>query len=240
MNILITGGASGLGEAITRKLVQDSECKVYFTYSKSHINALKIETEFPNAFSIKCDYTNATEVDELKEKIDRLNIDILINNAYNGGFIQSYFHKTAPIDFLNDFKANILPTIFITQSAISCFRKKKNGKIITILTAALINTPPIGSSVYSANKAYMEELTKVWATENVKFNISSNSVSPSFMPTGLTADVDERIVEQMQENHPLKKLLTTEEVADTVFFLTKASPQINGINIVLNAATNIK
>lgn len=164
----------------------------------------------------------------------------MINNAYSGDFLKSHFHKISSNDFLSDFKENIIPVIEITQEVLKFFRKKKNGKIITILTSALVELPPVGSSVYIANKAYLEKLTKVWANENAKFNITSNSVSPSFMQTYFTSKVDERIIEQMISNHNLKKLLTVEEVAETVSFLTTASSQINGVDIVLNSVPNIK
>ena len=240
MNILITGGASGLGEAITRLLARNKEHTIYFTYTKSEANAKKIEAEFANTFSIKCDFANDIEVKLLIEKINELDPDVLINNAYAGGFLKSYFHKTSCDDFLVEFKSNVLPVIEITQAAIQKFRIKKQGKIITILTAALINVPPLGSAVYIANKAYLEKLTKVWATENAKFNIVSNSVSPALMQTNLTADIDERIIEQIKETHPLKRLLTVEEVAESVLFLVNASPHINGIDIVLNGGITIK
>ena len=55
------------------------------------------------------------------------------------------------------------------------------------------------------------------------------------MQTNLTADIDERVVEQIKENHPLKNLLTVDEVAETVSFLVNASNQINGIDIIMNA-----
>ena len=240
MIVLITGGAAGLGESITRRLAQEANSKIYFTYSNSDANAKTIVSEFNNVFSIKCDFRNLEEVNSLQNKIAEINIDVLINNAYLGTFIDKYFHKTDSIDFLSNFKENIIPTILITQSALTLFRKKKCGKIITVLTSALVNTPPIGSSVYIANKAYLEELTKIWAVENIKFNITSNSVSPSFMITNLTNNTDERIIEQIIETHPLKKLLSTNEVADTISFLCHASEQINGINIVLNAGVSIK
>ena len=235
MNILITGGASGLGEAITRKLAQDRDNMIYFTFSKSGENAKRIQSTLPNTMPLKCDFGNAIELKSLTDSIKKLDIDVLINNAYNGEFLKSYFHKVPASDFLNDFKENIIPVIEITQAAILSFRSKKRGKIITILTSALLNTPPIGSAVYIANKAYLEKLTKVWAGENSRFNISSNSVSPSFMQTNLTAGIDERVVEQIKENHPLKNLLTVDEVAETVSFLVNASNQINGVNIVMNA-----
>lgn len=240
MIILVTGGASGLGESITRKLAHQPANMVYFTYNQSAANAKKIETDFPNAVAIKYDFKNEADVNSLKDQIATLNPDVLINNAYMGAFMNAYFHKTPVTDFLARFKENIIPTIIITQAAIQCFRKKKHGKIITILTAALLDVPPVGAAVYTAGKAYLQQLAKSWAAENSPHHITSNTVSPAFMLTGFTNHTDERVLEQLTENHPLKKLLTTDEVADTVFFLTNASEQINGIDIILNAAANIK
>jgi 3-oxoacyl-[acyl-carrier protein] reductase len=240
MNILVTGGASGLGEAITRILAKDLNNTVYFTYSNSEANAQKIALEFSNTISVKCDFKNSSEVQFLVNKIDDLKLDVLINNAYSGTPITTYFHKIPADTFSSEFMFNIMPTILITQSAITSFRKKKKGKVITILTSFLLNTPPLGSSGYVANKAYLGSLVKSWATENSKFNITSNSISPSFMQTNLTLDVDERVIEQIVNDHPLKKILTVEEVAESVLFLTNASSHINGVDIVLNAGTNIK
>lgn len=240
MIVLITGGASGLGEAITRKVAQNKAFRVYFTYAHSSASAKQIETDYPNATAIKCDFKDKNEVEGLTTKMAQLNIDILINNAYSGDFLKAHFHKTPVADFISAFSDNIIPTVTITQAAINVFRKKKFGKIITVLTAALINIPPVGSSVYVANKAYLEQLTKIWASENAKFNITSNTVSPAFMQTGFTNSVDERVVEQIIANHPLKKLLNVDEVAESVFFLMNSSQQINGVNLVLNSGTNIK
>jgi NAD(P)-dependent dehydrogenase (short-subunit alcohol dehydrogenase family) len=240
MNILITGGASGLGEAITKNLAKNINNNVYFTYTNSETNAKKIEFDFSNTFPIKCDFKDSISIKSLTDKISQFDLDVLINNAYSGHFLKSHFHKISSNDFLSDFKENIIPVIEITQEVIKNFRKKKSGKIITILTSALVELPPVGSSVYITNKAYLEKLTKVWANENSKFNITSNSVSPSFMQTNFTSEVDERVVEQMISNHNLKKLLTVEEVAETVSFLTTASSQINGVDILLNSGTNIR
>jgi NAD(P)-dependent dehydrogenase (short-subunit alcohol dehydrogenase family) len=239
MIALVTGGASGLGESITRKIAADAKNAVYFTYCKSAENAGTMEKELSNAVAIRCDFHDGKEVDSLNEKIGGLNLDVLVNNAYAGSFIRNHFHKTDPGDYLAGFRENIVPIITLTQAAINAFRRKKSGKIITVLTSAIINTPPIGSSVYVANKAYLAELVKVWATENAKFNISSNAVSPSFMQTAFTGEIDERIVEQMRGDHPMKALLTPDEAAEAVLFLANASPQINGVNLVINAGKDI-
>ncbi|MGA3281266.1 MAG: SDR family oxidoreductase [Smithella sp.] len=80
---------------------------------------------------------------------------------------------------------------------------------------------------------------KVWASENVRFNISSNSVSPSFMQTEFTSNVDERKISQMIDDHPLRKILTVDEVAETILFLVNASSHVNGMDIIMNAGVNI-
>ncbi len=240
MNILITGGASGLGAAITAILGCDVSNKIWFTFNKSEAEARQMTTAFPNAVAIKCDFRLEEEVASLANAIPQMDLDVLINNAYHGEFLTTHFHKIAPAHFINDFKENIVPVIEITQAAITVFRKKKNGKIITILTSALSDVPPVGSAAYVANKAYLQQLTKVWAGENAKFNISSNSVFPSFMQTNLTAGIDERMIEQIKENHPHKKLLTVNEVAETVLSLVNSTSDINGVDIIVNAAADPK
>lgn len=240
MKILVTGGASGLGLSITKLLASDRNNTVCFTFCNSAEKAKQVETDYSNTVAIKCDFKKPEEVKALTSQMPQLKLDVLINNAYAGQLTTNYFHKIPSNEFLSDFKNNIVPTIEITQEAIAYFRKKKRGKIITILTSFLTNVPPVGLSAYVANKAYLEKMTKVWAAENAKLNITSNAVSPSFMQTSLSSDVDERIVEQMIMNHPLKKLVTTEEVAKTVQFLVNGSAQINGVDILMNAGVNLK
>ena len=238
MKILITGGASGLAASIVRRLAAENGNTVYFTFSRSATAAKEIEALYPNAHSIKCDFTDPTSIEDMLTQIPAIDPDVLINNA-NGGIHKDHFYKTDHTVFAKSFEQNIIPTIRITQEAIKGFRKKKFGKIINIISSYVVNKPPTGLSEYVANKAYLLSLSKSWANELIRFNITSNSISPSFMLTGLTADTDERVIEQMTEAHPLKKILTTEEVADTVLFLTGASQHINGLNLLMNAGSDV-
>ncbi len=239
MNILITGGANGLGRAITKILATKSNNNIYITYSKSKNNALDLASEFSNVHTINTNFKEIQSVDKLINQIPSLQLDVLINNAYIGEFLKAHFNKIPTEEFENSFIHNLIPTIKITQSCISSFKKRKKGKIITILSSALKNTPPIGSSIYVANKAYLQKLTHIWATENSKYNITSNCISPSFMQTEFTSEIDARIIENMKEMHPNKKLLTIEEVAETVSFLINSGGNLNGVDIVMNAGINI-
>jgi NAD(P)-dependent dehydrogenase (short-subunit alcohol dehydrogenase family) len=240
MKILITGGASGLGESITRTLAKDRNNTIYFTFNTSSAKAQELEAEFQNTIAVACDFTNQKAVNALAEKIAELDLDVLIHNAYSGAYLKTHFHKIETTDFLTDFQVNVLPVITLTQAAINSFRKQKNGKIITVLTSALVNVPPVGSAVYASTKAYLAKLTQVWANENAKFNITSNTVSPAFMETAMTSSTDDRVKEQMIENNPAKRLLTTEEVAEAIAFLVNDSSQINEKDFVINAGDKLK
>ncbi len=222
MIVLITGGASGLGEAITKKFASKKEYFVYFTYNNSNDKAAQLEKSFPNCKGIKCDFKKETDIQSLLNHIKVTELSILINNAYNGTFIGTYFNKTDHQFFLEAFETNIIPTIRITQEVISNFKKQKKGTIITILTESLEQSAPIGSSVYTSTKAYLKQLVEIWASENSKFNIISSSVSPGFMETNFTKNIDERLIEQIREKSPLKKLQTTIAVAEDVFLLDKS------------------
>lgn len=237
MNILITGGASGLGAAITKKLAADSESNIYFTYCKSDEAAKKLEAEFSNSEAILCNFLEETDMQTLISKIDNMDLDVLINNALHG-LTQAHFHKLSPNTFIDSFSHNVQPTLIITQKAISIFRKKKFGKIITILTSAILK-PPIGMSEYAANKSYLASMSKSWAIENARFNIASNCISPSVMKTDLTKDIYEKIFDELESKHPLKKLLTPEEVASEVSLLVHSSQYINGTNRIMNSAEDV-
>jgi 3-oxoacyl-[acyl-carrier protein] reductase len=238
MNILVTGGSKGLGAAIVKKLLTEPGNHIYFTYYQSSLSAREVEKQYPNVTPIYCDFNDDVTVQQLAKNIQELDIDILINTVAIS-FPKNHFHKVESNVFLESFKINILNTIVITQSAIKYFRKKKDGRIITILSSAILNKPPIGWSEYVANKNYLLSLSNSWATENISYNISSNCISPSFMLTDYNSDVDERVIEGIINSHPLKKLLTVDEVAFTVEFLTKCSKQINGININMNAGSSL-
>lgn len=238
INVLITGGASGLGGAMTRRFASTGDHQVYFTFNNSAAEATRIEKEFPCTEGIACDFTDPNSLNYLISLMSEMNLDVLVNNALTG-MKTKHFHQSDPDGFLSSFTENVMPTLRITQQAIKDFRKKKSGRIITILTSYLANRPPLGLSEYVANKAYLLSLSRSWAEENVRHNITSNCISPSMMKTSLISHLDERQIEDITNGNPLKRLLTTEEVSDAVFFLASASRHINGTNLLINGGVDV-
>jgi 3-oxoacyl-[acyl-carrier protein] reductase len=238
MKILVTGGASGLGEAITKSFAADAADQVVFTYCNSEENSRRLENLYPNAKGIRCDFRNPEEVAMLAKKIIELDPDVLVNNAFSEPIHKQHFQKLPGAVFTRGFMHTVMPVIELSQAAVAAFRKKKAGKIITVLSSAILQKPPIGWSEYTAAKAYLQSICKSIAAENGAFNISSYAVSPSLLKTKLTSDIDERIMEEIALNSPLGRLLTTDEVADTIYRIAKTSDYASGSNIALNAVTD--
>ena len=237
MNILITGGTSGLGKATVERLVKNKANKVFFTYLETNEYrdvAQELIERYNNVEGYPLDFCNADSFEHFCGIINEIDPDVLINSTYVGNPQTTYFHKIPIGDFVKGFNNNLVPTIRITQTAIDKKKKKKFGKIINVITEAVMGLPPMGYSIYAANKAYLMELSNVWNKEYTRYNITSNCILPAYMQTKF-ATVDERIEEQMTKQHPLKKLLSVTDVAEIIAFLVEAPQQLNGVKIPINA-----
>lgn len=238
MKILVTGGSSGLGKAVVTEMAKDKENVILFTYYQHKDISYRLSKDYSNVKGIQVDFTNSSSVDAFVEFLATEQIDVLVNNAYIGNPIGTYFHKTDSKDYLAAFQNNVLPLIKVTQTCIIGMRKRKFGKIVNIITSYLIDVPPTGFSVYTATKAYIRQLSRSISREYGRFNITSNCVLPDFMNTGF-GHVEDFQLEQMKSTHPLKELLDPSEVAEVVYHLIKSSQQINGIDIPINAGQHM-
>lgn len=232
--VVLTGGSSGIGKEINVFLLEKGY-EVLFTYCHSESSAKEIENRFPNAKAFHIDFTSEEQMADFLAEIENFDPDILINNYYSGSFIDTYFHKTEAEKILADFKNNVMPTLQITQKSIHLFRKKKMGRIINILSSSMIS-PAIGTSVYNSNKAYLLQMNKSWAIENVKFGITCNSVSPSFIPTDFHKDMDDRMKEMIVSGYPLKDKLEGGDVAHIIELCINGGKHFNGNHLFVDAS----
>ena len=177
-------------------------------------------------------------VSAFAEGLEAEPIDVLINNAYAGNPQGTHFYKSNPEEFSKAFQTNIIPFICITQACLKGMRKRKFGKIVNIITSYVIDVPPTGFSVYTATKAYIRQLSKSISKELGRFNITSNCILPDYMQTDF-GQVEDFQLDQMKDSHPLKELLKPQDVAEFVASFLKASQQLNGAAIPINAAQHI-
>ena len=102
MNILITGGASGLGFEISKAMASQIENTVNFTYCHSEKEAGEMVKLLPNTRAIKCDFREGAEVDHLLESLSAMDLDVLVNNVTLNIVIE-HFHKMNSNVFLDNF-----------------------------------------------------------------------------------------------------------------------------------------
>lgn len=238
MTILITGGSRGLGRALVETLAADLDNQILFTYCHHADEALSLADRFQNVSARCVDFCDEESVNRFAEGLETGHIDVLINNAYAGNPQGTHFYKSNPDDFALAFQTNVMPFIRITQACLKSMRKQKFGKIVNIITSYVIDVPPTGFSVYTATKAYIRQLSKSISKELGRFNITSNCILPDYMQTDF-GKVEDFQLEQMKDAHPLKELLKPQDVASLVASLLKASQQLNGAEIPINAAQHI-
>ena len=188
--VVITGASRGIG------------LNIMTTFEN---NGAKV---IPIARSLGCDVTNEGDIQKVTNSLDR--IDILVNCA--GLFSMSSLEKDNLFDEIMN--TNVKGTINCIKSVLPIMKKQKSGKIINILSDVLTDLPPVGFSEYTANKAYIESLSKSWNVEYAKYGITSRNVYPSMMRTNLiTTNIDSRIINQLEDQTPLGKFISTKEVA---------------------------
>jgi 3-oxoacyl-[acyl-carrier protein] reductase len=191
------------------------------------------------AFAFKADVASADEtkntIDEVKKALGK--IDILVNNAgvWEGG-------PVAEIDveqFDRIFSVNVRGVIATTLAALKVL--SPGGRIINISSGVATVTIP-GMSVYSASKAALDALTRVWAQDLGARGITVNSVSPGTTLTDMfdKAMPGEEIKEQVISKTALGRLGQPEDIASVVAFLAgKDGGWVTGQAIRADGGINI-
>ncbi len=222
---LVTGGASGLGRTIT-ELLLNSKTKV--AVLDKNKKALEDLNDHSNLLKITCDITNEKMVSKAIEKIKSnfSKIDILINNAgllYNEPLVNmmSVQRRHSLSNWQKIIDVNLTaPFVISTYVAELMVINRVKGIIINISSISAKGNA--GQTAYSASKAGLEAMTKVWAKELGIFGIRCISIAPGFMNTNSTHNsVTNEVLNHVKEQTPLKKLGSSENIAQAIKFVIK-------------------
>ena len=236
---LVTGAARGLGRAISLALAH-AGADVALGLRDANTGgdvARQIEALGRRALRLQMDMTRLEEitraVDDAVAHFGRL--DILVNNA--GLAPENLAEYVREEDFDLTLSVNLKGTFFASQSAGRVMIRQKYGRIINLSSQAGFVALPT-ESVYCMTKAAIAHLTRCLAVEWGKYNITVNSVAPTFVFTPGTegaladpafrADVIERIAALHRIGEPM-------EVAGAVVFLASpAASLITGDTILID------
>ncbi|GFP74909.1 3-oxoacyl-[acyl-carrier-protein] reductase [Clostridium fungisolvens] len=216
---VITGGSRGIGKAIAIKLAEMG-ANIVVNYRSSSIDEVltEIKSFGVNAIGVQCDISNSEDADKLIKTAfaEFGSVDILVNNA--GITKDGLIMRMKDQDFDSVINTNLKGTFNTIRSASSIMMKQRSGKIVN-LTSVVGITGNAGQANYAASKAGVIGLTKSVARELASRGITCNAVAPGFIETDMTDALSDKVKEATLNTIPLKKLGTTEDVANLVGFL---------------------
>lgn len=222
---LVTGGASGIGEAIVRRLAADGMQVVCADLNAEAAQRLAAETGATAVVLDVCDYERVHAV------VAQLGpVDVLVNNA--GVDQHAFFTKTSPADWRRLLAVNLEAVLNTTHAVLPGMQVRGRGRIVNVASEAG-RLGSRGGSVYAAAKGGVIAFTRSIARENGRKGITANVVAPGPIDTPLLRQAvgqgGEKLMAAMQEATLLGRLGTSEEVAATVAFLASdAASYITG------------
>ena len=231
--IFVTGASGGIGSAICNRFFKNNFTLVLTSSSEEKKNILK--KKYGNDhYYYKINLSNSNELQETMKEISNSHkdISIIVNNAGitedNLIFRMKYEQWTKVI------QTNLDSNYLIIKSLLPNMISRRYGKIIGISSVVGITGNP-GQSNYVASKSGMIGLYKSIALEVAKRNINVNIVSPGFIKTSMTDELNENQKNNILSKIPMDKFGNAEDVANLVYFLSSdESSYVTGQNFNVN------
>ena len=241
-NIKITGCNKGIGKATLENFAKYGAN--IFACVRSDSNEFKkfistLQKKYKvKIYIIKLDLQKKSSITNCVNEIYKINkkIDILVNNA--GILFNSLFQMTSEKQLQEMFQVNYFSQVYLTQIISRGMAKNKTGNIIFVSSTSGINGD-YGRFAYSSSKAAILSTVKTISKELSNYNIRVNAISPGLTETDLMlSNTKENIIKSEIEKISLKRIASTNEIADIIMFLaSEKSSYINGQNIVADGGT---
>ena len=230
--ILITGATGGIGNSLVKKFTELG-AKVLATGTNEE-KLIKLKSEFTNIETEKFkldDHKNIEIfIDTVTNKLQGL--DILINNA--GITSDNLSLRMKDDEWKKVIDINLTSTFLLSKFAIKKMLKNKYGRIVNI-SSVVGHTGNVGQANYAASKSGIIGMTKSLAIEYAKKNITLNCVSPGFIQSKMTDNINESVKATLTSRIPMSRLGNAEDVANSVAFLSsEQASYITGETIHVN------
>lgn len=219
---LITGGARGIGAAITATLAaQGANVAVIYAGSQEKAEALCAQCAQDHgvhAQAYQCDVADfaAAKAVVAQVKKDFGTVDILVNNA--GITRDGLLMMMKESDFDDVISANLRGTFLCMKAVSRTMMKQRYGRIVNLSSVVGLHGNA-GQVNYAASKAGVIGMTKSLAKELASRGVTVNAVAPGFIATDMTAAMTDAAKEATLAAIPMSRLGAPEDVARAVAFL---------------------
>lgn len=221
---VITGGGSGIGEAIAILFAAQEAIVYVIDINKENAQSTvdKIKNNNGNAFALLCDISDQQQVDAIMKSIGK--IDILVNSAgiaHVGNAV-----TTTAADFDRIYTINVKGTYNCIHAVLPIFQQQKAGVILNMASIAAV----VGLNdrfAYSMSKGAVAAMTLSVAKDFLHENIRCNSISPARVHTpfvdGFIAKnypgKEEEMFDKLSKSQPIGRMGSTQEIATMALYL---------------------
>jgi 3-oxoacyl-[acyl-carrier protein] reductase len=235
---VVTGGASGIGQAIVERLVKDDLAAVILDINDEDGRrvAAKIQSSGKKAMFMHLDVTREIDVQESFQRIvsDQGRIDVLVNVA--GGSLHRHEVEKFPLAHWQAvIDVNLTSTFLCCRAAAGVMKRQKSGAIVNI-SSDIGFSGDANRSAYAAAKAGIVGFSKTLALELAPFGVRVNVVAPGRIATQrVRATYSDAEWEAAAKRIPLGHAGEPEDVAEAVAFLAgDSSRHMTGQTIHVN------
>ncbi|WP_180163337.1 3-oxoacyl-ACP reductase [Acinetobacter sp. YH12069] len=240
--VLVTGGARGLGLAISQTLIAEG-ARVVVNYLSSQTAAEQLATAFPQqVFAYQADVTDKAQVEQLFAAAEvhfGTAITSVVNNAlihfqFNGDARPKMEELTAQ-HLQQQFDGAVVAALNTTQAALPNMKAQGFGRIVNIGTN-LVQNPVVPYHDYTAAKAALLAFTRTAAHELGEFGINVNMLSGGLLQsTDASKATPDAVFDLIAASTPLRTVTTPEEFAAAIMmFLSPYSRAVTGQNLIVD------
>ncbi|RSZ63192.1 3-oxoacyl-ACP reductase [Corynebacterium hylobatis] len=240
--VLVTGGARGLGRAITEAFLREG-ARVVINYHSSAAAAAAIVDKHPGrALAIQADVRDRAQMDALVDTA-RAAFDAPVTTVVNNALIDFSFDGDARPKadeityerFETQFSGAVQGTLNTVQAALPGFEEAGSGRVITIGTN-LFQYPVVPYHDYTAAKAALLSLTRTLAADLGPKKVTVNMLSGGLLrTTDASSATPNEVFDLIAASTPLQSVTTPEEFADAIlFFASPWARAVTGQNLVVD------
>lgn len=239
---LVTGGSRGIGKAIALRLARAQACLLINFFQNRAVaekTAQEIASTGIRVHLLQADLKSETEIHKMFEEVRRLygRLDVLVHNAASGVLRPMGEITAKHWDWVMNTNARSLQ--LCAREAASMMQT--GGRIISLSSLGSGRVIP-QYGIIGVSKAALESLTRYLAVELAPKGITVNAISAGAVQTEIwnLLPGSEEILSKVTERTPAGRLVTPEEVAEMVFFLSSPEAQmIQGQVIVMDGGYSL-
>ncbi|MBN9800263.1 beta-ketoacyl-ACP reductase [Pseudonocardia alni] len=218
---IVTGGARGIGAAITTALARTGvHVAAGYSSNSKAADELKGKLEAEGA-SISVHRGNVGSPEDCQRVVtevleQRGRVDYLINNA--GITVDKTVRKLTVDDWHAVLRINLSGAFYMTKAVLEHMTGNEFGRIVNI-SSVIGQTGAMGQANYASSKAGLIGFSKSLAQEVARKGVTVNCVAPGFIETEMVAAVPEKALEKIVSKIPVGRLGQADEIARAVQFL---------------------